>query len=109
MITQLIFEHALRIRVKANVAKSTEDSTSTIAVTPDSVSEVESQSSRDHATAGNSSDSNEDTLRASTSSVKSADKGKGKSKKNEWDEDSDGSDDPVPVGIMKVHLFPFAI
>ena len=62
--------------MKANIAKSSEDSASTIAVTPDSASEVGSQTSGDHVNAGNSDDSNEETV---TPSVQSNNKGKGKS------------------------------
>ncbi|KAI0052512.1 hypothetical protein FA95DRAFT_1675194 [Auriscalpium vulgare] len=87
IITQLVFEHALRIRMKAETAKS---GTSTVN-TPDNRSEasspdLESEAAAEpgHPVEEGSNGSSDETVRASTPSVHSSTaKGKGKAKEPE--------------------------
>ncbi|KLO19974.1 P-loop containing nucleoside triphosphate hydrolase protein [Schizopora paradoxa] len=78
VLTELIFEHALRIRMKAQVPPGTSVSAPTTAVaTPDNASVV---SADDENTLGNSTLTTDETVVASSSSVKSSSsKGKAKS------------------------------
>ncbi|TDL28857.1 P-loop containing nucleoside triphosphate hydrolase protein [Rickenella mellea] len=81
IITQLVFEHALRIRMKAATSDKKGEADSTAATTPDTASVADSE---EHGDSGDADDSPvgssaDDTLRASTSSVKSdSSKAKGK-------------------------------
>ncbi|EMD39554.1 hypothetical protein CERSUDRAFT_150095 [Gelatoporia subvermispora B] len=82
IITSLVFEHSLRIRAKAETGKSSEDSSANTsgAGTPETASVVDVTG--DDASEG-STPSEEDTLRASSTSVSSradTDKGKAKAK-----------------------------
>ncbi|KAH8120523.1 hypothetical protein DFH11DRAFT_1560461 [Phellopilus nigrolimitatus] len=83
IITQLVFEHALRIRMKAQTSSEKSDSgSSTATVTPDTASIAESDVQTE-GTMVNGRDSSyvggDETLQSSTASIKSnASKGKGK-------------------------------
>ncbi|OCH87310.1 P-loop containing nucleoside triphosphate hydrolase protein [Obba rivulosa] len=82
MITSLLFDHSLRIRVKAETDKTPEDAskTTSTATTPDSASINQSPTGIDPT--GSPTAGDEDTLRASSESVVSRgtiDKGKSKS------------------------------
>ncbi|CDO77193.1 hypothetical protein BN946_scf184747.g6 [Trametes cinnabarina] len=84
IITQLVFDHALRIRMKSESSESPSASRVTTAVhTPDNASVAE-ETTGEHASGSASNGSEDETLRASTASVASskADK-KGKHAKKE--------------------------
>ncbi|KAF8883972.1 hypothetical protein BD779DRAFT_1787388 [Infundibulicybe gibba] len=92
IITQLVFEHALRIRVKAETPSSSPPSSSSASVssTPDTVSIADQESSgSDLETAHSVGGTESETLRASSSSVKSGTSSKGKAKSIK--DESDGS------------------
>ncbi|KAF8898485.1 hypothetical protein BD779DRAFT_1607278 [Infundibulicybe gibba] len=93
IITQLVFEHALRIRVKAETPGSSPPSSSSVSVssTPDTVSIADQEGSGSdpeiaHSVGGTESE----TLQASSSSVKSGTSSKGKAKSIK--DESDGSE-----------------
>ncbi len=70
LITQLVFNHALRVRMKAEVTNSSSSATSTAATTPDSASIAPSER------ADSPDGSEEDTAFSETTSATKASKGK---------------------------------
>lgn len=105
LITQLIFEHSLRIRVKAETdpnAPPTSTPATPATLTPDQASINESSSPQDESSISshvvdasttdvNTLHSRDETLRASSSSVKSSASSKGKSKSKSTKEDDKAS------------------
>lgn len=88
IITQLVFEHSLRIRMKAETAASTTPSPST-APTPDtaSLADMAVGTEGDHSAEGT-----EQTLLPSSASVASSSSGKGKGKAKDDDDDMKDKD-----------------
>lgn len=82
MVTQLIFDHALRIRLKAEVSDTPPSEGDTTAVaTPDAVSLVEPSAPQSSAEPPHGGISEDETMHSSTGSLKrGAPKGKQKSK-----------------------------
>ena len=88
IITQLVFEHSLRIRMKAETAAST-PSPST-APTPDTASLADTAVGTE--AEGHSPEGTEQTLQPSSASVTSSGSGKGKGKDKEEEEDKKDKD-----------------
>lgn len=90
IITQLVFEHSLRIRMKAETAAST-PSPST-AVTPDTASLADTAVGTEGTEGGHSAEGTEQTLLPSSASVTSSTSGKGKGKAKDEDDDKKDKD-----------------
>ncbi|KZV76920.1 multidrug resistance-associated ABC transporter [Peniophora sp. CONT] len=90
IITQLVFEHSLRIRMKAETAAST-PSPST-AVTPDTASLADTAVGTEGTEGGHSTEGTEQTLLPSSASVTSSTSGKGKGKAKDEDDDKKDKD-----------------
>ena len=84
IFTELVFEHALRIRMKAETAAST-PSPST-APTPDTASLADTAVGTE---GEHSAEGTEQTLQPSSASIASSSSGKGKGKAKEEDDDKD--------------------
>jgi hypothetical protein len=98
ILTQLIFEHALRIRMKAATEVAAVSGPSTAAPSPDRVSIAEDE--QDSSPTG-SNDSTEETLRASSSSLKSASSGGSKGKQTlKASKEGDAATLPVNAGNL---------
>lgn len=104
IITQLVFEHSLRIRMKAETAASTTPSPSN-APTPDTASLADTAvgTEGDHSAEGT-----EQTLQPSSASITSTSSGKGKAKAKEEDDDKKDKDGNL-VGkinnLARIYLF----
>lgn len=98
ILTQLIFEHALRIRIKAETELAAPSRQSTAAPSPDSVSIAEDEHDR---TPTGSNGSTEETLKASSSSLKSAASGSSKGKQtSKVPKDIEVEKSPVNTGNL---------
>ncbi|KAI0918391.1 hypothetical protein AcV5_002391 [Taiwanofungus camphoratus] len=102
IITQLIFDHALRIRMKAEVSDtSASDGDVTVVTTPDTASVVEPSDTQASA-ASPDSDSNEDEMMRSSSLKASVSQGKQKSRDDLTNGSSAStSDKPMPTSDEK--------
>ena len=89
IITQLVFDHSLRIRMKAETAESPSPSRATTAAqTPDNASIAEPEPESEEGASGSTSSEDETTVRASTISGTSTATAKGKEPAKKGEEDA---------------------